>query len=304
MLKNIKDAIAREWLFLLLSILFTIVFWLCFPIYPSSLQQRIFQSISHDGIPLVSFVSFLIFYAIISVSRFSRWCFVYYFKISNTNKIYRLTHPAIITVVICIAVMIIFPNRDKLLSFYEHYTLSSENNAYINPLKHVPSHTDHLVSTEDRTVTFEEFQREANKKVYYMQIESIYDGEALVCEGAIRDPNNNICTNSVVCLIGVDAPILHHPRIPPEPFAQESKHYLQTILPIGEEVTLEYVRSDQYGRMLCYVYRKKDGLFVNAEMLSAGLAKVSNEDFERIDEFKKYEQEAKKNGYYIWSNNK
>ena len=43
----------------------------------------------------------------------------------------------------------------------------------------------------------------------------------------------------------------------------------------GERVRLRFdaERRDRYGRLLAYVYRERDGLFVNAELVRRGYAR-------------------------------
>src|SRR2546428_9884511 len=78
-----------------------------------------------------------------------------------------------------------------------------------------------------------------------------------------------------VRLLGIDAPEIGAGFDTPAAFAQEAKAYLASL------VAHRYVQLDtdgdtfdKYGRRLAYVIRD-DGLFVNVEMLRAGLARVS-----------------------------
>ena len=81
-----------------------------------------------------------------------------------------------------------------------------------------------------------------------------------------------------VRLLGIDAPESVHPSVPVQCFGREASAELATLLPPGEEVRL--VRDDQardrYGRLLLYVYRAADELFVNRWLVRNGLADVAS----------------------------
>ena len=69
-----------------------------------------------------------------------------------------------------------------------------------------------------------------------------------------------------VRLIGVDTPETVHPTKPVEHYGKEASAFTRNLLR-GESVFLRYgqERVDQYGRVLGYLYRAPDGLFVNDE---------------------------------------
>ncbi|MEZ5232612.1 MAG: thermonuclease family protein [Acidimicrobiales bacterium] len=77
-----------------------------------------------------------------------------------------------------------------------------------------------------------------------------------------------------VRLIGIDTPESVKPNEPVECFGVEASHHLATLLPLGTEV--ELVRDaelrDAYDRLLAYVFRHEDGLFVNLAMAADGYA--------------------------------
>ncbi len=79
-----------------------------------------------------------------------------------------------------------------------------------------------------------------------------------------------------VRLIGIDTPEIAH-RGKPEPaecFGDEATTFTKSLLPIGTSVHLErdVVARDDYGRLLGYVYRASDGVFVNYEIVRQGYA--------------------------------
>ncbi len=77
-----------------------------------------------------------------------------------------------------------------------------------------------------------------------------------------------------VRLIGIDTPESKRPNTPIECFAKESGSALAGLIPVGTAVRIELdvEHRDTYGRLLGYVFRSADGLFVNHEMVRAGMA--------------------------------
>lgn len=77
-----------------------------------------------------------------------------------------------------------------------------------------------------------------------------------------------------VRLIGIDTPETKKPDAPVECFGPEATAFTQSLLPPGTEVFLErdVVARDDFGRLLGYVYRSSDGLFVNREIVAKGYA--------------------------------
>lgn len=75
-------------------------------------------------------------------------------------------------------------------------------------------------------------------------------------------------------LIGIDTPETKRPDTPVECFGREASSALAALIPIGTPVMVErdVEERDRYGRLLGYVFRASDGLFVNHEMVRAGMA--------------------------------
>jgi micrococcal nuclease len=78
-----------------------------------------------------------------------------------------------------------------------------------------------------------------------------------------------------VRLIGVDTPESVKPDTPVQCFARRASAFTHGLLD-GERVRLvsDAERRDRYGRLLAYVYRARDGLFVNAELVRRGYART------------------------------
>jgi micrococcal nuclease len=80
--------------------------------------------------------------------------------------------------------------------------------------------------------------------------------------------------DETVRLIGINTPETVDPRSPVECFGEQAHEHTAQLLPKGTEVRLvrDVEARDRYGRLLAYVYRVKDGLFVNLELAEDGYA--------------------------------
>ena len=81
-----------------------------------------------------------------------------------------------------------------------------------------------------------------------------------------------------VRLLGIDTPESVAPTRPVQCFGKEATQHLEAVLPAGTEITLvrDVEARDVYQRLLAYVIRSHDGLFVNLELVAAGFAAVLN----------------------------
>lgn len=77
-----------------------------------------------------------------------------------------------------------------------------------------------------------------------------------------------------VRLIGIDTPESVARDRPVECFGPEAKQRTAELLPVGTHVRLErdIEARDQYGRLLAYVHRIDDGVFVNLLLVDEGYA--------------------------------
>lgn len=75
-------------------------------------------------------------------------------------------------------------------------------------------------------------------------------------------------------LIGIDTPETNRPDTPVECFGPEATAFTESLLPVGTPIRIERdtVNRDDYGRLLGYVYRAADGVFVNYESIRQGFA--------------------------------
>jgi micrococcal nuclease len=75
--------------------------------------------------------------------------------------------------------------------------------------------------------------------------------------------------------IGIDTPESVKPGTPVQCFAKAASHENERLVE-GRRVRLvqDAEPRDRYGRLLAYVYRRGDGLFVNAELVRLGFART------------------------------
>lgn len=78
-----------------------------------------------------------------------------------------------------------------------------------------------------------------------------------------------------VRLLGIDTPEVAHDDEPAECFGPEAAAFTTGLLSPDTEVRLvrDVVGRDDYGRLLAYVYRRADDVFVNVEIVASGHAR-------------------------------
>jgi micrococcal nuclease len=121
--------------------------------------------------------------------------------------------------------------------------------------------TDALVPDTSTTVAAA-LPIEANAIVTY-----VVDGDTVDVDVDGRDER--------VRLIGIDTPETKRPDTPVECFGPEATDFVTTLLRVGTPVRLErdVVGRDDFGRLLAYVFRAEDGMFVNHEIVRRGYAR-------------------------------
>ena len=106
-------------------------------------------------------------------------------------------------------------------------------------------------------------------------------------------------------LIGVDTPETKHPTTPVECGGPEAAAFTAEQFPQGTKV--EIVRDvearDRFGRLLAYVYREHDGLFLNKALLEQGLAAAYPFEPNTLfsSEFAALASTAQRNGVGMWA---
>ena len=78
-----------------------------------------------------------------------------------------------------------------------------------------------------------------------------------------------------VRLIGIDTPETKKPNTPVECYGPEASQRTAFLLPIGTPVILQRDTEarDHYGRLLGYIFRFADNLFVNGDLMKGGFAR-------------------------------
>lgn len=99
-------------------------------------------------------------------------------------------------------------------------------------------------------------------------VSRVVDGDTVVVQlGTVTES---------VRLIGVDTPETVDQRSPVQCYGPEASDRTKALLPPGTPVRLERDAEarDQYGRLLAYVFRAADGLFVNLALVREGAGTV------------------------------
>jgi micrococcal nuclease len=121
------------------------------------------------------------------------------------------------------------------------------------------------------------------------------DGTRSSSPTATANQNTNTSTNAVVVrvidgdtidvrfgtnqqrvrLIGIDTPETKKPNTPIQCFGPQASDFTKHLLTEGTPVFIrrDVEARDDYGRLLGYVYRSSDGLFVNLELARQGYAR-------------------------------
>jgi len=103
--------------------------------------------------------------------------------------------------------------------------------------------------------------------------------------------------------IGVDTPETKHPTKGVQCYGPAASAFNERLVG-GERVRIErdVEQRDRYGRLLAYVYRERDGLFVNAELARLGYAQPLTiaPDVRHSERFVALAREARQAGRGLW----
>ncbi len=124
----------------------------------------------------------------------------------------------------------------------------------------------------------------------------VVDGDTIEVQlGSVREK---------VRYIGVDTPETKDPRRPVGCFGEQASAFNASLV-AGARVRLvgDVEPRDRYGRLLAYVYRVSDGLFVNAALVRLGYAKPLTiaPDVRFADRFAALAREAREQERGLWS---
>lgn len=109
---------------------------------------------------------------------------------------------------------------------------------------------------------------------------------------------------ALVRLIGIDTPESSGPYRDEECFGREATERTTALIPRGTKVRLVFdvEHRDRYDRLLAYVYRVSDGLFVNASLVRDGYAGAltvpPNVHF--AERFRRLQREAREKQRGLW----
>ena len=110
-------------------------------------------------------------------------------------------------------------------------------------------------------------------------------------------------TRENVRYIGVDTPETKHPTKGVECFGEQASDFNARLVG-GERVRLvrDVEERDRYGRLLAYVYRARDGLFVNAELARLGYAQPLTipPDVRHAERFATLARQAREHRRGLW----
>lgn len=127
-------------------------------------------------------------------------------------------------------------------------------------------------------------------------VRRVTDGDTVVVEtGGVEER---------VRLIGIDTPESVKAGTEVECYGKEASANTEELLPVGTKVLLErdVEIRDRYDRLLAYVYRASDGLFVNLEMVDQGFAQPAPypPNVAHADKLAAAGNDARENGRGLW----
>ncbi len=109
----------------------------------------------------------------------------------------------------------------------------------------------------------------------------------------------------MVRLIGIDTPETVRPNSPVECFGPEASARSKELLVGGTRVSLvrDVEARDDYGRLLAYVYRSADGLFVNLALVEQGYATLLTfpPNTAHAQRFRSAAADAERQGLGLWA---
>ncbi len=108
-----------------------------------------------------------------------------------------------------------------------------------------------------------------------------------------------------VRLLGINTPETVKQNWPIECYGPEASQLTKTLLPPGTAVRLErdIEARDAYNRLLAYIYRTDDGLFINLELLRQGDARemAFKPNTAHATDFHEAAKQAEAAGRGLWS---
>ena len=132
------------------------------------------------------------------------------------------------------------------------------------------------------------------------QVVKVYDGDTITISDGIHEIR--------VRLIGIDTPEMNEKNTVLRNLAYQAKDYLSSLI-LDQFIYLQLdhfneksMHLDKFGRLLAYIYRFSDNLFVNAQMIRMGFSQeYERYDFEELHYFRKLATQAKAEKLGIWA---
>jgi len=130
-------------------------------------------------------------------------------------------------------------------------------------------------------------------------VSKVIDGDTIIVE--IDNPPAGLEKQERVRFLGVDTPETVAPGKQVEYFGKEASDYTKWALEKKwVYLAFDWDLRDRYGRLLAYIY-VKDGVCFNAVQVRNGYAfAYKNFRFQFLQEFSKYEEQAKKEKAGLW----
>ena len=127
-------------------------------------------------------------------------------------------------------------------------------------------------------------------------VERVVDGDTIVIRIGGKSES--------VRLIGIDTPETVKPGAPVDCFGPEASAYTKSLLHEGDIVTVnrDVEARDKYHRLLGYIYRARDQLFINMDLVSSGMARAKRypPNTAMANQFEAAEALANKNNIGLW----
>jgi micrococcal nuclease len=124
----------------------------------------------------------------------------------------------------------------------------------------------------------------------------VVDGDTIVARIGGRDEK--------VRLIGIDTPETVDPRKPVQCFGKEASDRMKALLPPGSSIRIErdVEERDVYRRLLAYIWRSSDDLFLNRAMVADGYAHLLTipPNVAYTNEFTRAAATARSSGLGLW----
>jgi micrococcal nuclease len=97
-----------------------------------------------------------------------------------------------------------------------------------------------------------------------------------VVDGDTIDVRDDVRGRLRIRVLGIDTPETKKPDTPVQCFGPEASAFTSSLLAAGTPLHLErdVEARDKYGRLLAYVYRVGDGMFVNLNIVASGYARL------------------------------